>query len=142
MPCSIAACSTVLPFSTVSCRPSIVRFTVSITQRLYRDLPFEFDQGGRVLVDVDRPERAFERNGLFDDLLGERDQDVLRGPVRVSDGDGQRQVVDLSLLVELELELAVGDGRGVADDGDAAAVDPAIEKALERLAAGFFHRHA
>src|SRR6476469_7364464 len=27
MPCSIDACSTVLPFSTVTCRPSIVRVT-------------------------------------------------------------------------------------------------------------------
>src|SRR5262245_8654422 len=31
MPLSIAACSTVLPFSTVTCRPSIVSVTVSIS---------------------------------------------------------------------------------------------------------------
>ena len=38
MPCSIAACSTVFPFSTVSCCPSIVRFTVSISSRSYNHL--------------------------------------------------------------------------------------------------------
>src|SRR5258708_17502994 len=38
MPCSIAACSTVLPFSTVSCRPSIERVTVSISYRSYNHL--------------------------------------------------------------------------------------------------------
>src|SRR5450830_2089315 len=39
MPCSIAACSTDLPFSTASCRPSIVRFTVSITLGSYQGSP-------------------------------------------------------------------------------------------------------
>src|SRR5688500_7348950 len=38
MPCSIAACSTVFPFSTASCRPSIVRLTVSISYRSYNHL--------------------------------------------------------------------------------------------------------
>src|SRR6266851_4450259 len=38
MPCSIAACRTVFPFSTASCRPSIVRFTVSISHRSYNHL--------------------------------------------------------------------------------------------------------
>src|SRR5260370_28551463 len=38
MPCSIAACRTVFPFSTASGRPSIVRFTLSISYRSYNHL--------------------------------------------------------------------------------------------------------
>ena len=36
MPLSMAACRTVLPFSTVTCRPSIVSVTVSISLQSYR----------------------------------------------------------------------------------------------------------
>ena len=36
MPLSMAACRTVLPFSTVTCRPSIVSVTVSISDRSYQ----------------------------------------------------------------------------------------------------------
>ena len=35
MPASMAACRTVLPLATVTCRPSIVSVTVSITGRSY-----------------------------------------------------------------------------------------------------------
>src|SRR5437867_5662814 len=37
MPLSIAACRTVLPFWTVTCRPSIVSVTVSISSRSYQE---------------------------------------------------------------------------------------------------------
>src|SRR6478672_5769897 len=40
MPASMLACRTVFPFSTVSCRPSIVSVTVSISARSYLTGPF------------------------------------------------------------------------------------------------------
>src|SRR6476620_11009630 len=37
MPASMAACRTVLPLATVTCLPSIVRVTVSISSRSYQN---------------------------------------------------------------------------------------------------------
>ena len=52
MPFSIAACRTVLPFSTVICRPSIVSVTVSITSRMITPVrPTREVAAGRTLID-------------------------------------------------------------------------------------------
>src|SRR2546422_11063132 len=114
MPFSIAACRTVLPFSTVTARPSIVSVTVPITSRSYQtamtltvrlkaDTTYGkvivvlrlLDVDERVaLADFDGAERALERHALLDDAVGDRHDDVDDSPVGVLQNDGDRQVED------------------------------------------------
>src|SRR4051794_41182045 len=98
MPCSMDACRTVLPFSTVTWRPSMLRVTpFSITQRSYQQLgavrvnPFStrtplFDdvrQRGAVPIGLDAADRTLELDRLLDRLVGDADNDVLRRAVRI-----------------------------------------------------------
>src|SRR5581483_4086555 len=64
MPLSIAACRTVLPFSTVTCRPSIVSVTVSINVKN---------------TTINRRVLTIARHGLHSDPLQREEADRVRG---------------------------------------------------------------
>src|SRR6266545_6996784 len=141
MPCSIAACSTVLPFSTVSFRPSIVRVTVSITYRLY--LLLYVSQGARILVDFNRPHRALQWDHPFDGSVRYRNHDVLRCAVRVGHSHRNRKIEHVASLFEPHLQLVANNRRREAHRRNAAAINPPIEEPREWTAAAcFLHRLA
>src|SRR5262245_5797838 len=103
MPASMAACRTVLPLATVTCLPSIVRVTVSISWRSYQSQKSKLknplsllklgDRGG-VAIDLNLPYGLGCRNRLLDDGIGKRNHDVAGAPVCVCEGHGHGQVED------------------------------------------------
>src|SRR5262245_34450409 len=113
MPCSIEACRTVFPFSTVTWRPSIVRVTpFSITLRSYpmtgdrcaprARLPDDVRQRRAVPVRFHAPDRPFRLETLFDRAVGDAHDEVVRPAVGVRHRHRDRHVVDrLALLLEL-----------------------------------------
>src|ERR1700674_5387638 len=116
MPPSIAACRTVLPLSTVTCRPSIVSVTFSIWKRSYQFcilhscipaflhsvLPVHVDQRTVVFADLHRTEGALERDAPVGDAVGDGDQDVNRPAVRVLQRHRHGNVEDLARLLEMK----------------------------------------
>ena len=184
MPCSIAACRTVLPFSTVTGRPSMVRltpFSISFgsyqffggrrggggargssgsagsgsvrgsrfsprarrTRRTPNPLLFYLRERRTVPIDVHPAQGALQRESPLDHLVGDANHDVFARAVRVGDRHRDRDVIDLVLLFEAHPQRATVDDVGEAHRRDAGCVDPAIEEALERAAAGrLLHRDA
>src|SRR5262245_51602263 len=104
MPCSIAAWRTVLPFSTVICRPSIVSVTVSISLRSYPAplVPDDFGQWRFVPADFGGSKHSGKRHAHLGDAIGKSDDDLSRRPIGEPERDRHRQVKDLSCLFEME----------------------------------------
>src|SRR5688572_28525728 len=102
MPCSMAACSTVLPFSTVSGRPSIVSVTVSISQRSYQEgsRSFSDDLGHRRLgsADLGGAQPGAERQAQLDVPFGHRDEYFGGAAVGKLQRDHHRKIEQLALL--------------------------------------------
>src|SRR5437773_2204636 len=128
MPASMAACRTVLPFSTVTDRPSIVSVTVSITfeysSRALTLPPDNLHQFPVVLVELDAAQDAGERHALFEDAVGQRQHHVDRFPVRVLQRHGHRHVEQLPDLLGLQDDVVALDAVTESDFGKRGAVDP------------------
>src|SRR5579862_1385924 len=128
MPLSVAACRTVLPFSTVTWRPSIVSVTVSIfteycdlglgiwdlTRRCHaanappnpKSHPFYLDVGERpvVLVEIDAAERAGQPHAVLDAALGDR-HDHEGARVAIIERERERHVEHLAQLFDVYHEV-------------------------------------
>src|ERR1043166_1896522 len=102
MPFSIAAWSTVLPFSTVISRPSIVSLTVSIPTRILygRRLIDEVGENGVILINRDAAERCGQRDARVDGAFAHCDDDVGFLAVVELDGEDSQANAEMSPLRE------------------------------------------
>src|SRR5690349_4409355 len=143
MPLSIAACSTVLPFSTVTGRPSIVSVTVSISSKSYLAALVPDDLGQRRVVsaDVGGAERAAQRHPHLHDPVRNGNDDVGGLAVGVLECDCDRQIEQVADLLEAQHNVTAVDAVAESDPGQRCAVDPAAEEPVERSAGLPFHRH-
>src|SRR5262245_56186249 len=109
----MAACSTVLPFSTEIWRPSIVNVTVSIYLRIANGS--RGSQGGQgtlvnlgqdavVLVDRDALQRGIEPDALIRRLIRHGDHDVVLPTARVLQRQRQGHLEGFPKLVDVDRE--------------------------------------
>src|SRR5689334_4793830 len=143
MPLSIAACSTVLPFSTVTGRPSIVSVTVSISSKSYLAalVPDDFGQRRVFPADIGGAECAAQRHPHLYHPVRKRNDDVGGRAVGVLECDGDRQIEQVADLLEAQDHVTSVDAVAERDPGQRRALDPAAEEPVERPAGLAFHRH-
>src|SRR5262245_31700256 len=129
----MAACRTVLPFSTVIGRPSIVSVTVSISRRSYTAslVSLDLDEGSVIGIENDIPQRAGQGHPYLGRSVSHRHQNVLTMSIDVLERHGDRDVEDVSLLREVQDDFlaAVGTGFDSGCEGDPwqrCAVDPSL----------------
>src|ERR1043166_7256770 len=134
MPFSIAAWSTVLPFSTVISRPSIVSLTVSIPTRILygRRLIDEVGEDGVILINRDAAERCGQRDARVDGAFAHCDDDVGFLAVVELDGERHRHLEDLAELLDVHDERVAFDSICDFQPRQRRAVDPLVEEAAER----------
>src|SRR5262245_60279773 len=100
----MAACRTVLPFSTVIGRPSIVSVTVSISRRSYIASLVPLDLGERPVIRIENhtPQRTGQGHPYLGRSVGDRHQNVLTMSIDVLERHGDRDVEDVPLLHEVQ----------------------------------------
>src|SRR3954466_4237641 len=148
----MAACRTVLPFSTVMVCPSIVSVTEdSMTTRSYqlevcrRAAGSLFDERGEreiIAADLGRSKGAGQRNAQVHRSVGDRDEDIGGRPVRVLQRYRHRHVEEIARLLEVEHDGVAIDAVPEGQPRQCRSVDPSVEEPRKRSARLLFHRFA
>src|SRR4051794_37532407 len=127
MPLSMAACRTVLPFSTETWRPSMVNVTVSIALKDISNRLFdEFSEGAVVFIDLDVLQGAGERQAPVDRLFTHSDHDVRLLLVDVLQRQGDRNVEDFAELVDVNRQLTAVDVIGDLQTRQRRSMNPLV----------------
>src|SRR4029450_11850932 len=108
----------------------------SVESRVSRRLELSDEFGERlILFDRDAADALGGDDLVFDDGLGDGEDELFDSAVDVRDREGHREIEDVADLLDAEIDVAVlARAGGGADPRDAGAKNPAIEEALERLA--------